>query len=414
MNLAGATLSGGNPVLDATGGSIQNPSGIPANLQITYAGSRGVNLSGGAGSYATVYAPNALVNMSGNSDFFGSIIASTLTNSGNAAIHYDTSLPSIQAGNFIWFDAVVNNVAGLPSSGQVKLYLTNSTISFTAGSLTYNLPVPNAVITFNSSGGLGTTFSTTSNRWSTSVPKSSLTGNTFVSGVAVPVPVGGFPGGIQNVKWSASFSTDTPGVTLQWQWGAAVYTSFNNCYAFQNSNSSNTCYNTTSTGNVLGVNAEDGSADAYGTDPAGTPETYKASVIFGATGGGLTNYTGYFSSGAGVVPTVAPMSVSPSSLDFGPQNQETTSTFMATTLTNNDSASHNISSIKITGTNASDFAFAATNTCPLSSSSLGSGNSCTLAVTFTPSDVGTRTARITVNDDANNSPQTVYLSGTGQ
>jgi hypothetical protein len=110
VNLAGASLSGGNPALDATGGSIQNPSGIPAMLQFTYAGSRGVNLSGGAESYATVYAPNALVNMSGNSDFFGSIIASTLTNSGNATIHYDTSLPGIQAGNYIWFSAVVNNL----------------------------------------------------------------------------------------------------------------------------------------------------------------------------------------------------------------------------------------------------------------------------------------------------------------
>lgn len=87
---------------------------------------------------------------------------------------------------------------------------------------------------------------------------------------------------------------------------------------------------------------------------------------------------------------------------------------MTTTLTNNDSVSHNISSIKITGTNVGDFAFAATNTCPLSSSALAAGASCTIAVSFTPSDVGTRTAKIAVNDDANNSPQTVYLSGTGQ
>ena len=101
-----------------------------------------------------------------------------------------------------------------------------------------------------------------------------LTGNTFVTGVAFPVPVN-FPTGIQNVAWSAAFTTDSPGVTLQWQWGAAVYTSLSATYA------------TTSNSNVLGVNAEDGSADANGTDPAGTPETYKASVIFGATGGGL-------------------------------------------------------------------------------------------------------------------------------
>jgi hypothetical protein len=36
-----------------------------------------------------------------------------------------------------------------------------------------------------------------------------------------------------------------------------------------------------------------------------------------------------------------------------------------------------------------------------------------ITVIFTPGDVGTRTAKIVLNDDANNSPQTVYSSGTG-
>jgi hypothetical protein len=296
VNLAGASLSGGNPAMDATGGSIQNPTGIPANLQFTYPGSRGVNLSGGSAAYATMYAPNALVNMTGGSDLFGSVIASTVTNSGGTAIHYDNSLPAIGSGKYIWFNAVVNNVAGLPASGQVKLYLTNSSIRYTADGTNCTtaspctMPVPNAVVTFNSSTALGTTFSTSSNRWSTSVPKSSLTGNTFVTGVAFQVP-SNFPTGIQNVAWSTSFSTDSPGISLQWQWGAAVYSSFSACYAYQNTNSTGACYSTANNPtlpnpNVLGVNPEDGTADLNGTDPAGTPETYKSSVTFGATGGG--------------------------------------------------------------------------------------------------------------------------------
>jgi hypothetical protein len=409
VNLAGASLSGGNPALDATGGSIQNPSGIPANLQLTYAGSRGLNLSGGSASYATVDAPNALVNMSGGSDFFGSIIASTVTNSGGTAIHYDSSLPAINpgnsGGNFIWFNAVVNNVKGLPSGGaQVKLYLTNSTISFTANGTPYSVPVPNAVVTFNSasqSSGAKTTYDLMNNRWSTAVAKTGLTGNTFVAGVAFQVPTN-FPTGIQNVAWSTSFSTDSPGITLQWQWGAAVYNSFSTTYATTSPSNSN----------LLGVNAEDGTANANGTDPAGTPEAYRASVIFGATGGGGTNYTGYFTPGAGVVPTVAPMSVSPSSLDFGPQNQGTVSGSLTTVLTNNDSAAHTISNVGVMGTNAANFT--QTNNCPISPNALAGGVSCTITVTFTPSDVGTRTAKIVLNDDANNNPQTVYLSGTGQ
>jgi len=409
INLAGASLNGGNPAMDATGGTLQNPTQIPAALQITYAGSRGLNLSGGAASYATVYAPNALVNMSGGADFFGSIIASTVTNSGGTAIHYDSSLPAIASGNYIWFDAVANNVQGLPSSGaQVKLYLSNSSISFTANGSSYKITVPNSVVTFNSAAqttGAKTSYDLVNSRWSTVVAKTALTGNTFVSGVAFQVPAN-FPTGIQNVTWSASYSTDTPGITLQWQWGAAVYSSFSTTYA------------TTSVSNMLGVNPEDG---VVGSDPAGTPENYKPSVIFGATGGGGTNYAGYLSAAAGVVPTVAPMSLSPSSLDFGLQSQGTTNPItMSTVLTNNDSVPYTIGSIAMMGANASDFAFAtgANNCLPLaalpSPGSLAAGTSCTLYVTFTPSDVATRTAKIAVSDNAKNTPQTVYLSGTGQ
>lgn len=90
---------------------------------------------------------------------------------------------------------------------------------------------------------------------------------------------------------------------------------------------------------------------------------------------------------------------------------------MTAVLTNNDSATHNFtgSGISIMGTDAGDFTLVSggTNNC-LSMSSLASGASCTLYVTFTPSDIGTRTAKIVINDDANNSPQTVYLTSTGQ
>jgi len=340
--------------------------------------------------------------MSGGTDFFGSIIASTVTNSGGTAIHYDSSLPAISANNYIWFTAIANNVQGLPPNGaQVKLYLTNSSISFTANGTAYAVPVPNAVVTFNSASqttGAKTSYDPVNSRWSTAVAQSGLTGNTFVTGVAFQLP-SNFPTGIQNVAWSASYSTDTPGITLQWQWGAAVYNSFSATYATT----------TPSNTNVLGVNAEDGTA---GSDPAGTPETYKSSVIFGATGGGGTNYTGYLSAAAGIVPTVAPMSVSPSSLSFGTQNQGSTSGPMTVTLTNNDSVAHIISSITPTGASASDFAV--TNTCPMKPISLATGSSCTITVIFTPGDVGTRTAKVAVNDDANNTPQTVYLSGAGQ
>jgi len=395
LNIAGASLANGSPAIDLSGGSIVNPSHIPANLQLAYGGTHGANLTGGTDAYAVLYAPNALVNMSGGTDFFGSMIGSTVTSSGGTAVHYDANLPNIQIGNTIWFTAVVNNIKGLPASQQAKLYMTNASITFTANDTQYNLPVPNGVVTFNSmsqGSGAKTGFDTTNSRWSTNVAKNAATGNTFVTGIAFPVPAS-FPTGIQNVIFTAAFSTDTPGMTMQWQWNAGVYTQFSPTYA------------TTGNGNILGVNAEDGTANMNGTDPAGTPETYKQYATFGATGG-------YFSAASGIVPTVAQVSAAPSSLDFSTQTVGQASTTQQVVLTNNYSTALTISSIVFTGGDMNDFK--ETDNCSRMPSGFTSGSSCTILVTFTPSYANFESAKMVVTDTANNSPQTVYLSGTGQ
>ena len=105
-------------------------------------------------------------------------------------------------------------------------------------------------------------------------------------------------------------------------------------------------------------------------------------------------------------------SLSPSSLNFGNQTINTTSAAQAVTLTNNGTAALTINSIGISGTNAADFA--QTNTCPLSPSTLATNGTCTISVTFTPSATGSRSASVTITDNAASSPQNVALSGTGQ
>jgi hypothetical protein len=142
---------------------------------------------------------------------------------------------------------------------------------------------------------------------------------------------------------------------------------------------------------------------------AGTPEAFKNDVLFGGTGGGMANYTGYLSNGAGVVPAVAPLSVSPDSLGFATQSQGTSSAAQTIMLTNNDADGHTISSVAIIGPNAGDFA--QTNNC----ASLASGATCSISVTFAPSNIGTRTAEVVISDSTNNNqPVVVYLSGTGR
>ena len=420
VNIAGAGLSGANPALDLSGGSIVNPTAIPANLEFLYGGAHGVNLSGGSQAYATIYAPAAPVNMSGGTDFFGGIIGLTVTDTGGTAIHGDTNLFNIAGGYYVWLAAVVNNIQSKGSpltgkAGQVKLYLTNSTISFTANGTPHMVQVPNAVVTLNSASATApkTSYDLTNNRWATAIPPSDLTGNTFVTGIAIPVPASGFPAGIQNVNWSAAFSTDTPNITFQWGWTAGVYnSSFGGGTCPAGAACPVSTYASSSNSNLLGVNPEDGSADTNGTDPAGTPETYKQDEVIG-----------FFSAPAGVAAAPAEVSAAPSNYAFASQGKGTpSSTTLVTVLTNNDGVVHNFVTptgasgpIYVLGTNGTDFVLQAggSNNC-VGMTSLIAGGSCNVYIVFTPSTQSAESGKIVINDDANNSPQTVYLSGTGQ
>jgi len=102
-------------------------------------------------------------------------------------------------------------------------------------------------------------------------------------------------------------------------------------------------------------------------------------------------------------------SLSPSPVpDFGGQNVGTTSAAQAVTRSNLSGAALTITSVGFTGTNPGDFG--QTNNCP---STLATGATCTINVTFTPTATGTRSAILTVTDNASNSPQTSGVSGTG-
>jgi hypothetical protein len=100
--------------------------------------------------------------------------------------------------------------------------------------------------------------------------------------------------------------------------------------------------------------------------------------------------------------------LSPTSLSLGTVAIGTTSLVEAVTLTNVGGTTLTINGIAITGVNAGDFA--QTHAC---GSSLTAGASCSISVTFKPTASGTRTAALTVTDNASGSPQTVSLSGTG-
>ncbi|HEY1809245.1 MAG TPA: choice-of-anchor D domain-containing protein [Acidobacteriaceae bacterium] len=99
--------------------------------------------------------------------------------------------------------------------------------------------------------------------------------------------------------------------------------------------------------------------------------------------------------------------LSASSLNFG-THKVGTSTTTSLKITNAGTTDLSIASIVLKGADTQDFA--APNTCP---ATLSKGSSCTLLVTFTPQAKKGRSASLVITDNAQNSPQSVTLSGTG-
>src|SRR5439155_1323740 len=90
-------------------------------------------------------------------------------------------------------------------------------------------------------------------------------------------------------------------------------------------------------------------------------------------------------------------SLSPTSLSFGNQNVGTTSAAQAATLSV-AGAALSISSLAITGANSGDFA--QTNNC---GSSVAAGATCKINLAFTPSASGSRSATLSITDNASGS-----------
>jgi hypothetical protein len=152
------------------------------------------------------------------------------------------------------------------------------------------------------------------------------------------------------------------------------------------------------------------------TVPAGTPVTYEPNLLFGDMGPG---YVGMYEGSTSVVPTIAPASVAPSSWNFGTVSKMTTGMVTQSfTLSNNQSGLLTMSStmnppIVISGTNAADFSW--TSNCPGSGATMTGGSSCTINITYTVNSTAgvLEKAKLSVYNNAANSPQTVFLQATG-
>jgi hypothetical protein len=145
----------------------------------------------------------------------------------------------------------------------------------------------------------------------------------------------------------------------------------------------------------------------------------QAGVTTSALSGGTHTIVATYSGDADFNPNAAPgftqtvlsqpmVNLSPTSLNFPIRLVGSPSPSKPVTLTNTGGAILTITSIAVTGTNAGDFS--QTNDC---GTTVAIGASCTINVTFLPTAKGPRAAAVTLTDDAQDSPQSVPLTGIG-
>jgi hypothetical protein len=116
-------------------------------------------------------------------------------------------------------------------------------------------------------------------------------------------------------------------------------------------------------------------------------------------------------SGGGGGTTAAPaVAFAPTSLTFGARAIGTTSAPQSITITNTGSAGLFVNSAATRGANPLDFTQVDDGCSGLT---LAPGTSCSVAITFSPTASGARSATFILTDNAPNSPQTVPITGTG-
>jgi hypothetical protein len=173
---------------------------------------------------------------------------------------------------------------------------------------------------------------------------------------------------------------------------------------------------------ISGANPTDfaPSGSCHGAFPVGASCTI--GVTFSPQGDGLREATVLIAddavgspqsvqlSGTGIGPPVTRpgVTVAPGTISFPATAVGTTTGSQTVTVTSAGTAALRISSIVLGGANPNEFSMTDSCTPP---ATYAVHATCTLTLSFTPSTAGTRTAAITIMDDAPNAPQTVSVTG---
>jgi hypothetical protein len=177
----------------------------------------------------------------------------------------------------VWVNAHISNPGNVPTNTITTLYFT--AVNLVVNNIVYALP--NGEIVFNPATSTPATVVNADGSWTTTV-NPSQNGNIFIVGQAIPADSNLQYGGHGNTSSALSFTTNSGDAALkfQWQWGAAVYTSWPGNAA----------------ANIEPVDA---------AQQAGAPlnQAVEADLIQGPRGGGGSNFTGSWSgTGQGTCP----------------------------------------------------------------------------------------------------------------
>ena len=313
------------------------------------------------------------------------------------------STVSMKAGSST---AITSNTPGTSSPGQAVLVSFQVTANgLPSGSVTVIARTgENCVGTLNSSvGGCSLSFATVGSR----TLRASYTGDPNFNGSTSPAVTQSVIGPLASVSPSSiDFGTvylgtiTTKNVTVTNLGNAPMTITGPLLSIVKGGNSNefiavNACPKSLAAGRSCTISLE------FVAGPFYNPQTAALSVVDNAPGSPQT-----VTLTATVINPQAQLSAT--SLNFDKQKVNTSSASKAVTLTNTGATTLTTISIAIAGINHLDFL--ETNNCP---SSLTAKSTCTINVTFKPTATGSRSASIVITDNAQNSPQSISLSGTG-
>lgn len=205
----------------------------------------------------------------------------------------------IAASNYLWFTSALHPTSVRNGNSAFTVHVFDQTIQLLVDDTNITLSVPDAYVIFSNGIPMATTIFT-NNQWVTYSSLGSC-GNTFVAGVAWQLPfnlnnlIGGcwgrdsgnspFRRHVNSASWSARFAVDTPGIALQWQWGAVVESTL------------------TTNFNLLAAKPVDDNFSSCwrNYDPAGSCENFKYCLPHGGFGLGILSQIEPCNLGRGVV-----------------------------------------------------------------------------------------------------------------